>query len=208
MESNIPVVVEDNSFTDDVVWVQSNLKAPKGQHNKSGKYNYRNAEDILEAVKPLLAEKKMVLNMTDNVLQVGERFYIQAIVSVIRGKNSFSSKAIAREPDRERISMSEGQVTGTASSYARKYALNGLFAIDCTKDSDSYDEGKKKIVVAPKDFVVSIDVSFKGKELKEVPKDVLEQTVEWLEKKAHEKNQKIDGPVKEFIEMVDKFLGA
>lgn len=118
--------------------VQAELKAPKGQHNSFGKYDYRSAEDIIEAVKPLLKENGLFLNMSDEVVLVGDRYYIKAtvkVVDVITGE-SVQTSALAREAAQKK-GMDESQATGTASSYARKYALNGLFAIDDNRDADT-----------------------------------------------------------------------
>ena len=122
--------------------VQSALKAPKGQENKFGGYKYRSCEDILEAVKPLLAENGLVLCISDEIVTVGERYYVRATATVGDGESSIAVTAYAREPE-SRKGMDEAQVTGSSSSYARKYALNGLFCIDDTKDPDSTnDHGK------------------------------------------------------------------
>lgn len=117
--------------------VQSKLKAPKNQFNKFGNYSYRSCEDILEAVKPLLIEVKAVLNLDDEVIQIGNRFYVKATATFtdIEEEKSISKSAFARE-DESQKGMSSAQVTGSVSSYARKYALNGLFCIDDTKDDD------------------------------------------------------------------------
>lgn len=118
--------------------VQAELKAPKNQKNTFGKYNYRSAEDIIEAVKPLLKDNGLFLNMSDEVVLIGERYYIRAtvkVVDIVTGE-SVSSSALAREAAVKK-GMDDSQVTGTASSYARKYALNGLFAIDDNKDPDT-----------------------------------------------------------------------
>lgn len=118
--------------------VQAELKAPKNQHNSFGKYDYRSAEDIIEAVKPLLKENGLFLNMSDEVVLVGDRYYIKAtvkVVDVVTGE-SVQTSALAREAAQKK-GMDESQVTGTASSYARKYALNGLFAIDDNRDADT-----------------------------------------------------------------------
>ena len=118
--------------------VQAELKAPKSQHNSFGKYDYRSAEDIIEAVKPLLKENGLFLTMSDDIVQIGDRYYVKATVSVtdIVTGESVQTSALAREAAQKK-GMDESQVTGTASSYARKYALNGLFAIDDTKDADT-----------------------------------------------------------------------
>lgn len=116
--------------------IQKELKAPKGQVNKFGGYKYRNCEDILEAVKPLLGD--LILRIEDDIVEVGERFYVKAEAWLYDGENSIVTRAYAREPLSKK-GMDESQVTGAASSYARKYALNGLFCIDDTKDADSHD---------------------------------------------------------------------
>lgn len=117
--------------------VQSELKAPKGQFNKFGGYNYRSCEDILEAVKPILKAHSLTLHLADEPAMVGERYYIKAtaILTDFTGQQ-ISSTAYAREP-LDKKGMDDSQITGTASSYARKYALNGLFCIDDTKDADT-----------------------------------------------------------------------
>ncbi|MDD3186726.1 MAG: ERF family protein [Anaerostipes sp.] len=123
--------------------IQTKLNAPKNQYNKFGNYNYRNCEDILEALKPLLEEVKASVVITDEISQVGERFYIKATVNFIdiETDKTIAAQAFAREAVSKK-GMDESQITGATSSYARKYALNGLFLIDDTKDADS-NEFKK-----------------------------------------------------------------
>ena len=117
--------------------IQSELKAPKGQYNKFGGFNYRSCEDILEAVKPLLKERGLVLLITDDIVQIGERYYVRATATIYDSEGSYiSNSALARE-DTNKGKMDGSQMTGSASSYARKYALNGLFCIDDTKDADT-----------------------------------------------------------------------
>lgn len=118
--------------------IQSTLKAPKGQYNAFGKYKYRNCEDILEAVKPLLAEAKAVVIIGDDLELIGSRFYVKATARFIDCETDaqITNTAYAREEDTKK-GMDGSQITGASSSYARKYALNGLFAIDDTKDSDT-----------------------------------------------------------------------
>ncbi len=124
--------------------IQSRLKVEKKNYNSFGGYSYRSCEDILEAVKPLLVENNLALVMTDEVEAVGERYYIQATAILYDTENgtNISATAYAREA-KEKKKMDDAQVTGSSSSYARKYALNGLFAIDDAKDSDflNKDEG-------------------------------------------------------------------
>lgn len=118
--------------------IQSELKAPKGQYNSFGKYSYRSCEDILEAVKPLTTSRNVVLTVSDEVINVGSRFYIKAVARLTDAESAeiIETTAFAREPDSKK-GMDDSQVTGTASSYARKYALNGLFCIDDAKDADT-----------------------------------------------------------------------
>lgn len=120
--------------------IQTELKAPKGQENKFGGYRYRSCEDILEAVKPLLAEHGAVIQLSDTLELVGDRYYIRATASLIDSDTgeAASVTAWAREAE-SRKGMDEAQVTGSSSSYARKYALNGLLAIDDTRDADTMD---------------------------------------------------------------------
>ena len=116
--------------------IQSEVKAPKGQFNSFGKYHYRSCEDIVEAVKPILNKHGFALLLTDEVVEVGGRVYVKATATITDGKESYAATAFAREEETKK-GMDASQITGTASSYARKYALNGLFAIDDTKDADT-----------------------------------------------------------------------
>ena len=123
--------------------IQVNLNAPKNQFNAFGKYKYRSAEDILEGVKPLLKTTGCSLVVSDDIVMVGNRIYVKATATLYAkdGSSVFNS-AFARESE-EKKGMDSAQVTGATSSYARKYALNGLFAIDDTKDADSQDNSSK-----------------------------------------------------------------
>lgn len=133
-----------------LVAVQAALKAPKGQFNKFGGYKYRSCEDILEAVKPLLLEQGLQLTITDEPVEVGGRIYIKATARVTDGSETATVSGYAREAETKK-GMDESQITGTASSYARKYALNGLFLIDDTKDADATnDHQKPKAAPRPK----------------------------------------------------------
>lgn len=136
--------------------VQTELKAPKEQYNNFGKYKYRSCEDILEAVKPLLAKNKATLRIADEIMLIGERFYIKATATFadIETGEAVTNTAFARE-DETKKGMDGSQITGTASSYARKYCLNGLFLIDDTRDADTDEykiqqDGAKKSVSKPK----------------------------------------------------------
>ena len=123
--------------------VQSELKAPKNQRNNFGGYNYRSCEDILEAVKPILKENGLTLTIKDDIVNIGTRYYIVAIAELIdiESGDKITTQAQARESETKK-GMDDSQITGTASSYARKYCLNGLFLIDDTKDADT-DEYQK-----------------------------------------------------------------
>lgn len=123
--------------------IQKELKAPKGNYNSFGKYKYRSCEDILEAAKPLLAKEGCTLTISDDIVHIGERYYIKATACISDGTESKTVTALARESF-DKKGMDDAQITGTASSYARKYALNGLFLIDDTKDADT-DEFNRQI---------------------------------------------------------------
>lgn len=146
MSEKITKPIEENmteaTLRQKMVEVQSLLRAPKDLENKFGGYKYRSAESILEAVKPLLHERGMSIVITDQIINLGNRFYVEAKVCVLDGKDILETKALARESETKK-GMDESQITGAASSYARKYALNGMFAIDDTKDADATnDHGK------------------------------------------------------------------
>ena len=128
--------------------IQAKLKAPKNQFNAFGKYKYRSLEDILEGLKPLLVEHKSSVTIADEIVEVGSRIYVKATVTLHQGKENISVTAYAREAE-SRKGMDDSQVTGSASSYARKYACNGLFAIDDTKDADATNQ-HDKATPAPK----------------------------------------------------------
>jgi putative erf recombinase len=126
-----------------LIEIQAELKAPKSQFNKFGGYNYRNCEDILEAVKPLCAKHDVVQLLSDEIVMIGERYYVKSIAKITDGKDEITTTAFARESF-DKKGMDESQITGSASSYARKYALNGLFCIDDTKDADFMDNSQNK----------------------------------------------------------------
>lgn len=145
--------------------IQQKLKAPKNQFNKFGNFSYRNQEDILEAVKPLLGDLTLVIE--DDIKEVGGRIYVQATATLSDGEHSVSNKAFAREEESKK-GMDAAQLTGATSSYARKYALNGLFLIDDTRDADATNTHGKEDKPAPeKPKVATVDTkapeSFKRK---------------------------------------------
>jgi hypothetical protein len=130
-------------LNDKLLIIQSKLKAPKNQYNDFNNFYYRSAEDILEALKPLLKEVGCTLTISDEIVVVAERVYVKAIATLSDGKDNISTTAFAREEESKK-GMDAAQITGAASSYARKYALNGLFCIDDTKDPDSTNKGEQE----------------------------------------------------------------
>ena len=139
--------------------IQTVLKAPKSQVNSFGKYRFRSCEDIMEAVKPLLAEHGLSLIVSDKIIEVGGRIYVEATAELNDGEKTIgSTTASAREPETKK-GMDEAQITGATSSYARKYALNGLFAIDDTKDADATNDHKPTPKMTSKDACVKLDTA-------------------------------------------------
>ena len=151
-----------------LIEVQTKLKAPKNQYNSFGKYSYRNCEDILEALKPILKEVGATIIISDEVVSVNERYYVKATVKFIDTETgeAVEASANAREEDNKK-GMDSSQLTGSTSSYARKYALNGLFAIDDTKDSDftnTHDKEKKTLEVISEAQAKRMYMLAKGKD--------------------------------------------
>jgi len=161
--------IKNNTLVEKLCKIQGELKAPKGQTNDFGHYKYRSCEDILEAVKPLLVQERILLTITDEIVKYdskdiketfetekdkygktsylrfgGDRFYIKATASLTDGDKTIKVSAFAREND-DKKGMDLAQLTGATSSYARKYALNGMFLIDDTKDADTMDNSKVEI---------------------------------------------------------------
>ena len=187
-----------------LIAIQSELKAPKSQYNNFGKYAYRNCEDILEALKPILKEHKSTVYISDEIVTVLERFYIKATVTFIDAETgeSITNTAYAREEESKK-GMDGSQVTGASSSYARKYALNGMFAIDDTKDSDftntttkgdnpglSEAQIKRLLAIASKVNISADDVkivvakSFGVQDLRKMNKQQYDEICSRLEKKG------------------------
>lgn len=126
----------------ELISIQSELKAPKSQFNKFGGYKYRKAEDILEAVKPLLAKQKCTLIITDDVVLIGNRIYVKATATIKNEKGECETTTGWAREEETKKGMDGSQITGASSSYARKYALNGLLAIDDNADSDTTNDGQ------------------------------------------------------------------
>ena len=157
-----------------LVTIQQKLKAPKGQYNTFGKYKYRSCEDILESVKPVLAETKCTLTLSDEMIAVGDRIYVKATVTLTNDKGEKEvTTAFAREEETKK-GMDGSQITGASSSYARKYALNGLFCIDDAKDSDSTNTHGKEETQQPAKTSVSTDKAvYTGAQLKNAIAEML-----------------------------------
>ena len=131
----------------DLAIIQAEVQAPKNKFNSFGKYAYRSAENIIEAVKPIINPKGYHLILSDEMVIIGERYYIKATATISNGEKSYSATSYAREPE-EKKGMDSAQISGTTGSYSRKYALNGLFALDDHKDSDATStETKPNVVV-------------------------------------------------------------
>ena len=188
-----------------LIAIQSELKAPKSQYNNFGKYAYRNCEDILEALKPLLKEHKSTIYISDEIVTVLERFYVKATVTFIDAETGekIINTAYAREEE-DKKGMDGSQVTGSSSSYARKYALNGMFAIDDTKDSDftnttvkgdnsalSEAQIKRLLAIASKvnisadDVKVVVAKKFGVQDLRKMNKQQYDEICSRLEKKGN-----------------------
>ncbi len=171
--------------------IQTELKAPKGQYNDYGKYKYRSCEDIFEAVKPLLDKYNLVLQTTDELVYIGERYYVKATVKLIDIEKPYVSDdshaimncihniAYAREEETKK-GMDGSQITGASSSYARKYALNGLFLIDDTKDSDSTNKGEEPTEEEAKAFIFESG-KHKGKTIQELYETNKQYLQWWLD---------------------------
>lgn len=177
---------------DKLLMIQLELKAPKGQTNKFGGYRYRSCEDIFEAVKPLLKKHELVLTTTDELVYIGERYYIKATAILTDGENTITNTAYAREEETKK-GMDSSQITGASSSYARKYALNGLFLIDDVRDSDATNDAEqqkyldqlvqiKKLMTKKKIAPNEIYDAF-GKKSDEMTSAELDEVIEWLGEK-------------------------
>ena len=184
--------------------IQHKLKAPKGQYNSFGKYNYRSCEDILEGVKPLLKEHNLALLIDDEIVQIGERYYVKATAKITDGREIVSATAYAREPDTKK-GMDESQITGATSSYARKYALNALLCIDDTKDADTMDNSKKPVQqtqetvynwqtlkaratqggISEEELVHYVTETFKVSKPADLKQDHYQQAFNWVNAKRH-----------------------
>ena len=175
---------KEKTIYEKLLAVQNELKAPKDKRNNFGGYNYRSCESILEAVKPLLQEQGLMLTIKDDVVNIGDRYYVRATVLLddISSNGEIAITALAREEEAKK-GMDASQITGTASSYARKYALNGLFLIDDTKDADTdefhrttQENGQKTNVATQPNQPPAKKIALTQKIVDEKLKFILEQT--------------------------------
>lgn len=156
----------------ELIEIQGELKAPKNQRNTFGNYNYRSAEDILEAVKPLLKKHGCHLTISDEMIQLGDRYYVKATATLSKDADSISTTAYAREEENKK-GQDSSQTTGSTSSYARKYALNGLFCIDDTKDADfTNTHGKEQPATKAKEKTTRYGIESFKKELDDATKEL------------------------------------
>jgi len=182
--------------------IQKELKAPKGQFNSFGKYAYRSCEDILTALKKLLEKTETVLILNDEVVNIGNRFYVKAIATLSNGEETITSTAFAREEEIKK-GMDGSQITGASSSYARKYALNGLFGIDDNKDSDKTNKG---LVGANKGLKQGSTSNFdKAKEVIERTDD--KNTLEESISKIVTSDKYTDDEKETLVQMIENKLG-
>lgn len=181
-------------FYEKLLEVQKELRAPKNQRNSFGNYNYRSCEDILEAVKPLLQKTGLILTISDDLVQVGERYYVKAKAVITDGNGILVNTAYAREEETKK-GMDGSQITGASSSYARKYALNGLFLIDDVKDSDATNTGTEVTQEEAEKYVLTFG-KYNGRLLKEICEED-DKYINWLFD-----NEKTDATVKKCITLL------
>lgn len=189
-----------------LITIQKELKAPKKQFNKFGNYKYRSCEDILEAVKPLVTKEGCALVITDEIVEIGERYYVKATATITDTKDdtSISVSAYAREPE-DKKGADVSQITGAASSYARKYCLNGLFLIDDTKDADVTNTQKKTTAAktADSDALVELkkQIVAKCSEMGGTKNEVVMAVVKEL---GNPNNLKTEKAAKEYLAALNK----
>ncbi|HIB1875238.1 TPA: ERF family protein [Enterococcus faecium] len=210
--------IAEMSFNEKVIHIQNQLKAPKSQYSEYGNYNYRNCEDILKAAKPLNKQMGLLLTLTDKPVVIGNRYYIEATAFLTDGKESISITAYAREAE-SRTKMDDSQVTGSASSYARKYALNGLYLIDDAKDADALPQENKEaknlreeflktfnkyveeianVTNLPKEVVAANSLGKKGFDsLEQVTDEFYSDLIGYLKLSAKKAAQKFSGETKQ-----------
>lgn len=176
-------------MNDKLIKIQNELSVPKNQFNKFGNYNYRSCEDILEAVKPLLKREGLLMTIQDNIEEIGGRNYVKSTIELDDGTKKYMFSAYAREEESKK-GMDGSQITGASSSYARKYALNGLFLIDDTKDSDATNKHEEEIPKTESPYPASakqrklIYLLYKEKNGEEMPEEEKEKIRKLTSKQA------------------------
>lgn len=197
--------IQRSSLRENLSYIQAKLKASKNLYNSFGNYSYRSCEGILESLKPFLNDMGLTLTLTDQVVMMGDRFYIQATATIKDNYSQETAVAYAREADNKK-GMDPAQVTGAASSYARKYALSGLFCIDDNRDADAYSTGEvtvedtkvlnedqvaliEQLAVAAKTDVKTICEAMKVSALKDIKESKYKAIVKRLEQKRDESNE-------------------
>lgn len=194
---------------EELIKIQSELKAPKNQTNKFGGYKYRSSEDILEAVKPLLKKYGCILTISDEVVQVGNRIYVKATSTISKGEHKITTSAFAREEESKK-GMDASQITGSASSYARKYALNGLFCIDDTRDADATnnhdkEEPKKEPKKEEPKKIIDLDKEMESATDEIMSAETIEQLSDiWKKYKNLQGNKVFVDMIKEVKEVMQK----
>lgn len=166
------------NLNEKLIDIQCNLKAPKDKRNDFGKFNYRSYEGICEAVKPYLAKHGLLMTATDELVMLGDRYYVKASVTLTDGTDSISTTAYARE-DEDKKGMDGSQITGSASSYARKYAANGMFLIDDNKDADTNEY--RQMQETKTEYATAVQVDRIRKGIKEIDKCLAYYKVSKLE---------------------------
>jgi len=176
-------------MNDKLIKIQNELNVPKAQFNSFGNYNYRSCEDILEAVKPLLKREGLLMTIQDNIEEIGGRNYVKSTIELDDGTKKYMFSAYAREEESKK-GMDGSQITGASSSYARKYALNGLFLIDDTKDSDATNKHEEEMPKTGSPYPVSekqrklIYLLYKEKNGEEMPEEEKEKIRKLTSKQA------------------------
>lgn len=201
------------SFFEKFVEVQRTISVPKGNFNSFGKYNYRSCEDILAALRDQLGDLGLFVRLEDKVELIGERYYIQATAIISDGEKQVSATAYARE-SLDKKGMDDSQITGTASSYARKYALSGLLGLDDEQDADTTDNRpatqdasrfNKSSRPDLASFVVPVG-KYKGSRLGEIAPDDISSYCQWVVENSKKTNKAIDGDMKTMIDTSREFL--
>jgi len=202
----------NKEFIKKLTQIQDEIYVPKGQWNEFGKYLYRDTDDILFALKPLLKSHSLMVMLNDEIIQVGDRHYIKSTATITDGESSIEASAFAREALTKK-GMDEAQITGATSSYARKYALSGLLGLDDEVDpddkKDTGEEKKDKFTKPREDvgnYVINYGKDIKGMTFNEAGKEKVKGLLDWFIKTNEEKKQTPSKDVQEFINKAREFI--